>query len=94
MKTIIKITIYVILSAVILLTGFFLWAMTTEYRPIMVELIDENHISQKLPDEFIISTWNIGYAGMSAEMDFFMDGGLQTRITKEQTQSNLYGGYL
>jgi len=89
MKTIIKITICVILSAVTLLAGFFLWAMVTEYRPKMVELIDENHITQKVPDEFIVSTWNIGYAGMNAEMDFFMDGGQQTRTTKEQTQSNL-----
>ena len=89
LKTILKISLYTILLAIVLLAGFFLWAMITEYRPDTVELIEENHHTQIIPDEFVIAIWNIGYAGMSAEMDFFMDGGRQTRITKEQTQSNM-----
>ena len=84
-----KITLYVILSASALLTGFFLWALVAEYRPKAVELIDKNYITQKVADEFTITIWNIGYAGMNAEMDFFMDGGRQTRTTKEQTQINV-----
>jgi len=89
LKTIWKITLYAILLQVVLLTVFFLWAVFAEYRPKTVELIDENSIVQEVADEFVMITWNIGYAGMSAEMDFFMDGGQQTRTTKEQTQSNI-----
>jgi len=81
--------LYLTFFIVALLTFFFLWAMVTEYRPKTVELIEENHHTQKNPDEFDITIWNIGYAGMNAEMDFFMDGGRQTRITKEQTQNNM-----
>ena len=78
-----------IFAIVTLLIGFFIWATATEYRPKTVDLIDENHTSQEISDEFVITAWNIGYAGMSAEMDFFMDGGQQTRITNEQTQINM-----
>jgi endonuclease/exonuclease/phosphatase family metal-dependent hydrolase len=85
----INIILYVFLSVVALLTGFFIWALVTEYRPKTVELIYENHIVQEVADEFVITIWNIGYAGMNAEMDFFMDGGRQTRTIKEQTQINM-----
>ena len=71
------------------MTVFSLWAVFAEYRPNTVELIDENLNTHEVADEFVMMTWNIGYAGMSAEMDFVMDGGRQTRITKEQTQSNI-----
>jgi len=84
-----KIALYTILTVCAFLTAFFLWAYVIEYRPERVELICENHVSQKVTDEFSITIWNIGYAGMSEEMDFFMDGGVQTRTTKEQTQINL-----
>ena len=85
----IRITLYTILSAVALLIGFFIWAVFSEYRPKVVELIEKNDYTQKVPNEFVISIWNIGYAGMNAEMDFFMDGGRQVRTTKEQTQINI-----
>ncbi|MDR1226952.1 MAG: endonuclease/exonuclease/phosphatase family protein [Prevotellaceae bacterium] len=81
--------LYVILPSVALPVGFILWSIATEYRPKAVELIEENHNTQKVMNEFTISIWNIGYAGMNAEMDYFLDGGAQNCTTKEQTQSNL-----
>jgi endonuclease/exonuclease/phosphatase family metal-dependent hydrolase len=89
LKKFFKITLCAILFTVTSLTVFFLWAVFVEYRPKTVELIDENINLQDVADEFVIMTWNIGYAGMNAEMDFVMDGGQQTRITKEQTQRNI-----
>lgn len=38
---------------------------------------------------FKILTWNIGYAGMSKEIDFFYDGGTQVRPPKERVEENL-----
>ena len=84
-----KIILYIILLPVTFLTVFILWAVFAEYRPKTVELIDKNTNTQEVSNEFAVVIWNIGYAGMSAGMDFFMDGGQQTRITKEQTQSNI-----
>ncbi len=33
--------------------------------------------------------WNIGYAGLGAEMDFFYDGGEKVRDSRENVQNNL-----
>ncbi|MCF8387181.1 MAG: hypothetical protein K9G47_04805, partial [Bacteroidales bacterium] len=38
--------------------------------------------------EFTFLSWNIGYAGLGKEMDFFYDGGVQVR--PEQDQFNTY----
>ena len=79
-----------ILLPVAFLTVVCLLAIFLEYRPKTVELIDEIlTVPQNVSDEITVIIWNIGYAGMSAEMDFVMDGGQQTRITKEQTQRNI-----
>ncbi|MBS4057112.1 MAG: hypothetical protein KGZ82_07340 [Bacteroidales bacterium] len=39
--------------------------------------------------DFTIMTWNIGYAGLGHEMDFFYDGGKKVRATKEQSAAYL-----
>lgn len=41
-------------------------------------------------------SWNIGYAGLGQNMDFFYDGGERTRDTEENTRENLVqiGAYL
>jgi endonuclease/exonuclease/phosphatase family metal-dependent hydrolase len=38
---------------------------------------------------FDILTWNIGYAGLDASMDFFYEGGSRSRQSKEKTCENL-----
>ena len=41
-------------------------------------------------DSFEILTWNIGYAGLSAEEDFFMDGGTKSRPdSRELVETNM-----
>lgn len=40
-------------------------------------------------DTITIVSWNIGYAGLGADMDFFMDGGTKMRTDKQQTETNL-----
>ena len=42
-----------------------------------------------LPDTVRILTWNIGYAGLGKNMDFFYDGGKKVRDSKENTIKNL-----
>jgi endonuclease/exonuclease/phosphatase family metal-dependent hydrolase len=43
----------------------------------------------KVNTAYSLITWNIGYAGLGDNMDFFYDGGKQTRDTKARTLENL-----
>lgn len=72
----------------VLLLGYF-WA--TEWRPEPVEPVYVSPHPQKavLPDTLTVLSWNIGYAGLGEDMDFFYDGGTSTRTTQERTQQNL-----
>lgn len=73
------------LLAVLLLLMFTL----LEYKPKEQEVVFRSSPIQNERDTFCIFSWNIGYAGLSREMDFFYDGGKQTRISKEKTFRNI-----
>lgn len=66
----------------------------TEYKP------DQKIILKDTPgkgetlfsaETFTIMTWNIGYAGLGKEMDFFYEGGKRVRPTKEENRKYLTG---
>ena len=42
-------------------------------------------------DTISLLTWNLGYAGLGAEMDFFYDGGKMVRPKKEWHEKYLNG---
>jgi len=88
-----------ILSA---LTGFFLLAIivflvfltVTRYHPAPVEYIRvEGKIGQSVlnTDTFTFMSWNIGYAGLGKEMDFFYEGGRRVRPDPDEFQKYLHG---
>ncbi len=82
MKKIIKIIIRVILVLVIVFGGFLLYSTVTEYKPAEVEnsiVLNRGENSSPILSEFSVLTWNIGYAALGKEADFFMDGGEQSR---------------
>ena len=55
-------------------------------------LMTEDNSEVTVADTLTIMTWNIGYAGMGKEADFFMDGGTQYRPTsKDLLYKNLDG---
>jgi endonuclease/exonuclease/phosphatase family metal-dependent hydrolase len=63
-----------------------------DYRPSKImELEIFNHTSENqiLNPELSVLTWNIGYAGLGAEMDFFYDGGTQVRPSEPLNESYL-----
>ncbi|MBE0649927.1 MAG: hypothetical protein IH595_03700, partial [Bacteroidales bacterium] len=65
---------------------FFLVSMLTEFKPGPQEaLIPRGNPKGKIVQDSIISilSWNIGYAGMGAETDFFYDGGKMVRPSRE-----------
>jgi len=59
--------------------------MATEYKPVKEEPLQPTGIAsaKSLNDSIItLMTWNIGYASMGAETDFFYDGGKMVRPDK------------
>ncbi|NQU80044.1 MAG: endonuclease/exonuclease/phosphatase family protein, partial [Bacteroidetes bacterium] len=91
MKTFLKISL-VTISILVLLFVFFLVIFTiTDYEPdATFDIHNTNHPDTlKRGDTLSIITWNIGYAGLGDEMDFFYDGGEQVRTTNENTRKNL-----
>jgi endonuclease/exonuclease/phosphatase family metal-dependent hydrolase len=87
--------------AVLLLVagGTLLFLMITEYRPKPVETLSVGGINrltdrriQGLPDyEFTVLSWNIGYAGLGKEEDFFFDGGKGVQPSEAVSGNNLNG---
>jgi endonuclease/exonuclease/phosphatase family metal-dependent hydrolase len=72
---------------IILFVGLLIFSTLTDFSP-------ESESEEKLKlegkagkiegDTFSVLIWNIGYAGLGAEMDFFNDGGKMVRPTEEQ----------
>lgn len=75
------------LAGIVLL--FFGVSWVAEYRPAERETVYRSDCPGVLPDTLKVITWNIGYAGLGAGMDFFYDGGTRVRDTREHTEANL-----
>ena len=75
-----------------------LFITVSEYRPKAqepAEIIGETAISKEvieLAKPIDIISWNIGYCGLGAKQDFFMDGGTMVRPSnKKEVEENLTG---
>lgn len=85
--------VYILFLPVTVITLFFTYSVIFEYRPALEEesvaiIRNGKIIDAKKPLE--LTTFNIGYAGLDAGQDFFMDGGTSSRSSsKEQTEVNL-----
>jgi len=91
MKTIIKIIIWIIVVAILAFSGFLLYITITDYKPEAKETLAENAVENIGLDTVRLITWNIGYAGLGAEMDFFYDGGKKVRPSAEMSRKYLNG---
>lgn len=89
-----------ILFRLILLLGIlfviFIGAMwAREWQPEAIEVRQSAELSAGTADSLTIGdtlkvvSWNIGYAGLGDDMDFFYDGGKSMRTTQERTRENL-----
>ncbi len=86
LKKLIKILLLTIIAAIVLFALFVSYITYTDYQPEKIEVIvqkGEYNIEELDRDTFSIMNWNIGYAGLGAEMDFFYDGGTKVRPTKD-----------
>ena len=90
MKILIKFTIKTVQLIIVLITIAALYLTFTDYKPELEIIVSENNESATFKkDTFEILSWNIGYAGLGDDMDFFYDGGTKVRTSKERTSKNL-----
>ena len=84
-----RMVIFVTTIAVLFIV--FLLAMgVMEYCPEPEEVLFEDEEAPVFSSDTIrLLSWNIGYAGLGDDMDFFYDGGRSMRTTKRRTIENL-----
>jgi endonuclease/exonuclease/phosphatase family metal-dependent hydrolase len=92
MKRLLKILFFVILLPCVVLIMLILYASVTDYKPAQKETVyspdgKADTLSPSKTYSFLI--WNIGYAGLDKQMDFFYDGGKKVRTSKDQLDQNI-----
>ena len=96
MKKPIKIILIVLAVIVGLFAALLIWLTATQLNvktETAVVTHGNNSTAAFAPgDEVSILSWNVGYAGLGEESDFFMDGGKQTRApSKAIVEKNMDG---
>lgn len=94
MRKAVKIIVVVLLAVVLVLAAGVVYLTVREYRPESVEEIEVSKGTEKLKtgEVFSVLSFNTGYAGLSRDEDFFMDGGKKVRPdSAELVRSNLKG---
>mgnify|MGYP003623344594 CR=1 FL=1 len=91
MRKLIRYFIYTLLLLSAMLLLFLLVMTLLDYKPDTKKLLFVNENSKPIgqQDTITVMSWNIGYAGLSVDMDFFYEGGKQVRTSKEQAEINL-----
>jgi endonuclease/exonuclease/phosphatase family metal-dependent hydrolase len=91
LKNILKAILILIAVLVLGFIGLILYAMVSEYKPHDKELIAQPDKPSLLKKSLTLSflTWNIGYAGLDKDMDFFKDGGTKVMTTKNNCIENV-----
>ena len=95
-KKIFKIIGFVFLAIVILAGALLAWLSIAEYKPADVEDAQTSFISGSAPisadKDITVLTWNIGYSGLGAGSDFFMDGGENVKSADKDTVNKYLTG--
>jgi len=94
-KRILKIIGIILLVIVILAAALVIFLSATEYRPADRQAADRLFAAgdgAPAGTTVTVCTWNIGYAGLGKESDFFMDGGeMVDPPSQEVVEKNLAG---
>ena len=96
MKKLLKILLTVLLVIVLAFGGLIGFLTVTEFKPQPVEPASplSSSASGAIPagQSLDVLSWNIGYAGLGAESDFFMDGGTHSKSADKATVNRYLGG--
>ncbi len=82
-----------IVLAFLYVGGMILYATLHDYDPPLLEkpALSGTASADSLPDTLNIFNWNIGYAGLGKESDFFYDGGTKVHMPQTLVHKNLNG---
>jgi endonuclease/exonuclease/phosphatase family metal-dependent hydrolase len=80
----IKLVMWVILFIVVAFTTFLGYQTLTEFKPPKETVLETQNQVDTLADTLTLISWNIGYFGLGADMDFFYEGGTMVRPTEDQ----------
>lgn len=86
MRKVIKVILLLLLTVILLFAGFLGWQTLTEFKPSTEEVLTIDEVAPAIDDTLTIISWNTGYFGLGAEMDFFYEGGKMVRPSKELYQ--------
>ena len=91
MKKVFKIILGIISILVLSFVSLVGYATLSDYKPALTSLVFDNKDAQKIAGQkqFSLMIWNIGYAGLSKDMDFFYDGGRQVRTDRKNVENNI-----
>ena len=92
MKRLLKILLFIVLLPCVVLIMLILYATITDYKPAEKEVVyksDGAADTLSLAKTYSLLIWNIGYAGLDKQMDFFYDGGKKVRTSKDQLDQNI-----
>ncbi len=91
LKKTLKVFLIIIILLVFGFIGLIIYAMASDYKPVDKELLAQPDNPSVLKDSSVFSllTWNIGYAGLDKEMDFFKDGGTKVFTPEDKSRENI-----
>ena len=97
MKKFLRVLLILLLVIVVAVGGLLGWLTATEFRPEPVESLDfltHSDEAATIPNdtELKILSWNVGYAGLGKDSDFFMDGGKDARSADQATVQEYLAG--
>ncbi len=88
-----KILLCIVAAVLLLLVLLVAYLTITEYRPKDQQTAEQlsmgNGNAVSVDEQLTIYSWNIGYAGLDASADFFMDGGNSVNPAVEDVKQNL-----
>jgi exonuclease III len=95
MKKFIKILLTLVGVAILSIALLFLVLTITDFQPepiITLDIQNNQNTIANTNNEFSILTWNIGYASLGENEDFFMDDGEKSRPdSKSEVETNING---
>ncbi|MFH0894435.1 MAG: endonuclease/exonuclease/phosphatase family protein [Bacteroidota bacterium] len=93
LKRLFRIVMYFIILILIAVGSFLIWLHLYSYKPATTENIEINGKGREyiFSDTLNICIWNIGYAGLGKEMDFFYEGGKAVRPDENSMKKYLDG---
>lgn len=96
MKKILKSIGIILLALILCVVLLFGWLSITEFKPNDIDPLEITNGSEGMSlqqgNTISVVSWNIGYAGLGKDSDFFMDGGENVKSADEDTVHSYLSG--